>query len=80
MIKNKDTYIKIFFLIIALLVLTVAMACTSPTTVYVPSGSAVQLRQPIENVKVWVRTDNNIEPAQMTIPEGWYCLELPNEK
>jgi len=46
-------------------------------TVYVPHGQAVRLRQPVKNVKVWVKTkDGSTEPSKMDIPEGWFCLPL----
>jgi hypothetical protein len=50
------------------------------TTVYVPHGDAVRLRQDVKNVKVWVKTkDGEIIPGKMTLPNGWYCLPLEEE-
>lgn len=50
------------------------------TTVYVPHGDAVRLRETVKNVKVWVKTkDGDIVPGKMNLPEGWYCLPLEDE-
>ena len=51
------------------------MGCKSFTTVYVPDGQAVRLREPLRNVKVWIKTaDGETVPGKVNIPEGWYCL------
>jgi hypothetical protein len=50
------------------------------TTVYVPHGDAVRLRQDVKNVKVWIKTkDGDTVPGKMTLPNGWYCLPLEEE-
>lgn len=48
-------------------------------TIYVPEGKSVRLRQDIE-ADVWV-LDAAGKPvaSRLTIPEGWYCLPLPQE-
>jgi hypothetical protein len=53
--------------------------CTMFTrTVYVPEGKSIRLRQPIKNAKIWVKEkDGNIAEGRMNVPEGWYCLPMP---
>ena len=47
-------------------------------TVYVPEGKSIRLRQPIKNAKIWVKEkDGNIAEGRMNVPEGWYCLPMP---
>ena len=61
----------------ALAALLCASACLSgcgTRTVYVPPGEPVRLRETIR-AKVWVADRQGIEvPAEMDLPEGWYCL------
>ena len=53
----------------------------STHTVYVPDGTPVRLREPLDDVKVWVLDSNGTPvPGEMDIPEGWYCLPLPPEE
>jgi len=48
--------------------------------VYIQSGEPVRLRQPVKKAKVWVMDANgNPVPSRMTIPEGWYALEVPDD-
>ena len=59
-----------------ILVLTIILlGCSGTKAVYVPDGQAVRVRGTIKETGVWVRTANGeIEPAEMDIPDGWYCL------
>jgi len=49
-------------------------------TIYVADGEPVRLRETIRNAKVWV-LDAQGEPVagRMDLPEGWYCLDVPQE-
>jgi len=49
-------------------------------TIYVPDGTPVRLREPLEDVKVWV-LDSEGKPvaSKMDLWEGWYCLPDPGE-
>jgi len=61
------------------LVLVFAAGCGT-RTVYVPSGTPVRLRETVRGAKVWVLgADGNPVPGRMDLPEGWYCLEQPEE-
>jgi hypothetical protein len=62
--------IIVLFLFCFVIILT---GC-STESIYIPHGQAVQLREPINNVKVWVKTKTGNEPATITLPEGWFCL------
>ncbi len=54
--------------------------CTT-RTIYVPDGKAVQLRQQVRNVRVWVwDKDGKRVAGKMTLPEGWYVLPLEEEE
>ena len=65
--------------VIAWVLLCVFFAVGCTRTVYVPHGTAVRLREPVENVKVWVLDkENNPVPGEMDLPEGWYCLPKGN--
>jgi len=50
-------------------------------TIYVPHGTPVRLRTTVKNAKVWVK-DSHGEPVagKMGLPEGWYCLPVPDEE
>lgn len=62
------------------LTLLLAAGCTTKT-VYVPDGKAVQLRQQVRNVRVWVwDKDGKRVAGKMTLPEGWYALPLEEEE
>ena len=55
------------------LFLLLLAGCTN--AVYVPSGSAVRIREGIPDAQVWVRTEEGkIIPSTMTLPAWWYCL------
>ena len=44
-------------------------------TVYIPDGTAVRLRQPVKNVKIWAKDkDGEFVQGRITLPEGWMCL------
>ena len=51
--------------------------CTT-RTIYVPDGTPVRLRETIEHAKVWIVDQNGqTQAAVMDLPEGWYCLAVP---
>ena len=57
----------------------VGCATTGMHAVYVPDGVPVRLRETVRSVKVWVLDKNGKPvPAEMDLPEGWYCLPLPD--
>jgi hypothetical protein len=67
------------FAFMALLVALVLLCSTGcfQRTIYVPDGTAVRLRAPIKNAKVWVMDQNGKPvPGELDLPEGWYCLPL----
>lgn len=56
------------------------LSCGVRTTVYVPEGDAVKLRQDVKGVKVWVKTKNDdIVAGKMDLHEGWFCAPLTDE-
>ena len=64
----------------ALALCVVLAAGCGTRTVYVPLGEVVRLRQPVKNAKVWVMDANgNPVPSRMTLPEGWFCLPMPDD-
>ena len=70
-----------FRLIISLLIAVSIIACAGMyTTIYVPHGDAVRLRETVKNVKVWIKTkEGEIIPGKMDLPAGWYCLPLESD-
>jgi len=65
----------------ALLALILFGACgCGARTIYVPDGTPVRLRETIPRAKVWVLgADGQPVPGRMDLPEGWYCLPVPDE-
>ena len=58
-----------------------ALGGCATRTIYVPDGKAVQLRQQVKNVRVWVwDKDGKRVAGKMTLPEGWYVLPLEEEE
>ncbi len=58
-----------------------ALGGCATRTIYVPDGKAVQLRQQVKNVRVWVFDKEGKRVAgKMTLPEGWYALPLEEEE
>jgi hypothetical protein len=58
-----------------------ALGGCATRTIYVPDGKAVQLRQQVRNVRVWVwDKDGKRVAGKMTLPEGWYALPLEEEE
>ncbi len=44
-----------------------------------PHGEPVRLRETVEDVKVWVKdADGQPMPGRMDLPEGCYCLPVPD--
>ena len=60
------------------IILIVLLPGCGARTVYVHDGTPVRLRETIPNAKVWVLDDEKKPVAGvMDIPEGWYCLPVP---
>lgn len=60
-----------------LIIICVILLCGCSRVIYVPHGQAVRLRKTIEDVPIWVQTEDNKNVAgKMDLPEGWYCLPL----
>jgi len=67
--------------IILIFVLIMAAGCIPIKTVYIPHGQAVQLREPLKAVKVWVITDKGEKlPSTMDIPEGFWVLSYDEDQ
>jgi len=61
------------------IMLLLAAGCGA-RTIYVPDGTPVRLRETIPRAKVWVLgADGQPVPGRMDLPEGWYCLPVPDE-
>ena len=61
-----------------ILVLLVLPGC-GVRTVYVRDGEPVRLREAIPQAKVWVLdTEGKAQASTMDLPEGWYCLPVPD--
>ena len=51
------------------------------STVYVPPGAAVRLREPVRGASVWVVSDSGaVVPSKMDLPSGWYVLPDDGEE
>jgi len=49
-------------------------------TIYVPDGTPVRLRETVPRAKVWVLDASGTPVAGvMDLPEGWYCLPVPED-
>ena len=60
-------------------VVVLASGCGT-RTIYVPDGTPVRLRETIHSAKVWVLdADGKPVASRMDLPEGWYCLPVPDE-
>lgn len=58
-----------------LLLALLLFGCAGTKAVYIPDGQAVRVRGTIKETGVWVRTEEGeVAPAEMDIPDGWYCL------
>ena len=65
-----------FTILLMALILILTTGCFN-RTIYVPDGTAVRLRAPIKNAKVWVMdASGRPVPGELDLPEGWYCLPL----
>lgn len=67
-------------LIISIAALVMLGGCVSET-IYLKDGQAVQLRETVKGVKVWVITeDGEKAPSKVDLAEGIYCLpDSPGE-
>jgi len=64
--------------VIAFLVVVLALPGCATRTIYVASGEPVRLRETVRGAKVWVLDENGDPTAGvMDLPEGWYCLPVP---
>jgi len=62
----------------AVIVLMLALSGCGVRTVYVRDGEPVRLREAIPQAKVWVLdADGKAQASTMDLPEGWYCLPVP---
>ena len=79
---KKDTMKREKILVWVLVVSSFgALGGCATRTIYVPDGKAVQLRQQVKNVRVWVWDKEGKRVAgKMTLPEGWYALPLEEEE
>jgi len=79
---KKDTMKREKLLVWVLVVSSFgALGGCATRTIYVPDGKAVQLRQQVRNVRVWVwDKDGKRVAGKMTLPEGWYVLPLEEEE
>lgn len=80
--RVRDTWARSAVILVLVLSLVVVTGCGRATrTIYVPPGEPVRLRETIRSVKVWV-ADKDGKPVagRMDLPEGWYCLPLPEPK
>lgn len=79
---KKDTMKREKLLVWVLVVSSFgALGGCATRTIYVPDGKAVQLRQQVKNVRVWVFDKEGKRVAgKMTLPEGWYVLPLEEEE
>jgi hypothetical protein len=51
----------------------VLAGCSWNSTIYVPEGDAVKLRETVKDVKVWVKVmDQSVLPGKMDLLDGWY--------
>jgi len=75
--KLRDKVRKHWLIAFALLI--VLSGCGT-RVVYVQHGTPVRLRETVEDVKVWVKdADGKVVAGEMDLPEGWYCLPMPQE-
>ena len=71
------TSVDKFFRASALLLVILTFGCSTPpfsTTVYVPSGTPVRLREDICAAKIWVMVNGKAEPTTLTLKNGWYVV------
>jgi len=71
--------LTLIIIILSLVFISFIAGCTAFTrTIYVPDGTPVRLREEVREVKVWVLgADGKPVAAVMDLPEGWYCLPMP---
>ena len=76
--KLRDKVRKHWMIAFALLVL---LSGCGTRVVYIQHGTPVRLRETVKDVKVWVKdADGQVVAGTMNLPEGWYCLEMPQEE
>jgi hypothetical protein len=77
--NRQITIRRIALIVLVTAIIFCAGGCFT-RTVYVPDGKAVRLRQSVK-AKVWVLDrEGKPVPGEMTLPEGWYCLDAPPEE
>lgn len=66
--------------LLAILLLVPLSGC-AVRTIYVPEGTPVRLRETVKRAKVWIMDQSGqTQAADMDLPEGWYCLSVPQEQ
>lgn len=64
---------KIYAIIFLILFSGCALFNPRTDVVYVPEGDLVKLRETVKDVKVWIKTAENIKlPGHTDLLEGWY--------
>ncbi|HSW00022.1 MAG TPA: hypothetical protein VLI39_07610 [Sedimentisphaerales bacterium] len=66
--------------VVSLAFILLASGCALPftRTVYVPPGTACQLRKPIKNAPVWEKDKDGKKVAtERNLAEGWMVLPVP---
>ena len=57
---------------------SLSVGCVATRTVYISNGEPVRLRERVPKAKVWVADKDGEEiPGVVDLPEGWYCLPMP---
>ena len=66
--------------VIVFLIVLLALPGCATRTIYVSSGEPVRLRETVRSAKVWALDEKgNPVAGVMDLPEGWYCLPVPQE-
>ena len=67
--------------IVAFVIVLLVVSGCSTRTIYVPSGEPVRLRQTVRSAKVWILdADGQPVAGVMDLPDGWYCLPVPEQE
>jgi hypothetical protein len=66
----------------AIVVLALCLSgCAGVRTIYIPNGDPVRLRQTVTHVQIWALDKDGVPtPGFIDLPEGWYCLPVPDAK
>ena len=78
--RLRDKVRKHWMIVLVFMLPIVLVGCGT-RVVYIQHGTPVRLRETVKDVKVWVKDSNGqVVAGEMDLPEGWYCLEMPEEK